>query len=286
MEQVVCKARGKINLSLDVLGKRADGYHEVSMVMHSVELHDIVTIKRLENREFLLTTNSGAIPPGRGNIAYRAAELMCHAFSIDSGFHIDIQKNIPVAGGMAGGSADAAAVLRGINQLCALGIPLKTLMDLGLRLGADIPFCIQERPALAEGIGEKLTNITGLPECDIVLVNPGVDISTKEIYEAVDREEKLGSVNNEELIKCLRKRDIYGASRCMRNLMQQVTVKKCPEIVSILETLYDLGAVHAMMSGSGPTCFGIFERGAVPDGIEKSFPGWFVQCTAPYCGSE
>lgn len=253
------KAYGKINLSLDITGVLENGYHSVATVMQSVELCDNVFIEKGDTNEICVTTDNPQIPDGEENLAYKAAKMMVDKFNIPHGFLIKIEKNIPLAGGMAGGSADAAAVILGINELCGLKKSTEELMDLGVKLGADIPFCIQKKPAYAEGIGEKLTNITGLSkDTYILLVNPNVLISTKEIYNCIDAKKCYKTVDNQALIKALKNRDLDAAAANMKNVMQTVTVEICPEINDIIDTLNKNGAKAALMSGSGATCFGIF----------------------------
>ena len=254
------KAYGKINLSLDVTGVLPNGYHSVSMVMQSVELCDVVSINKTDSREITVITDNPKIPDGVENLAYKAAEMMVNEFNIPYGFDIKIKKNIPLSGGMAGGSTDAAAVIRGINEICELKKSEEELMKLVITLGADIPFCIQKKPALAEGIGEKLTTVSGLSkDLYILLVNPNTEISTKEIYNRIDMKKNYNVIDNSALVLALKNRDLTTISENMKNVMQMVTSEICPEIDVIIKTLYESGAVVALMSGSGATCYGVFE---------------------------
>jgi 4-diphosphocytidyl-2-C-methyl-D-erythritol kinase len=210
--------------------------------------------------------------------------MMGKTFDLPFGFDIRIEKHIPLAGGMAGGSTDAAAVIRGINKLCNLGKSIEELMALGVTLGADIPFCIQEKPALAEGIGEKLTTITGLSsDTYILLVNPMVSISTKEIYNLIDTKKCYNSVDNISLIKALKDGDLKSASTNMKNVMQMVTSELCPEINTIIESLNKNGAVAALMSGSGATCYGIFTDREAAEFAQKAFvnTNYFTKISNP-----
>ncbi len=276
------KAYGKINLSLDITGKLSNGYHNVSMVMQSVELCDIVSIEKSNTKDIVITCDNEQIPTGCENIAYRACELMIEEFSIPYGFKINILKKIPIAGGMAGGSTDAAAVLCGINELCKLNQSEEALMKLGLTLGADVPFCIQKKPALAEGIGEKLTNICGLSKnLFVLLVNPNVSISTKEIYELIDDEKTYNVVDNNSLITALKNNDLNLAKLNMVNVMERVSAKKCPEIKSIIDTLYKNGAEVALMSGSGATCYGVFKNEETANKAKNAFKKYFTAITKP-----
>ncbi len=276
------EANAKINLSLDITGILPNGYHSVSMVMQSVGLCDIISIEKNETEKITVTTDNPQIPDGKENLAYRACELMINEYNIPYGFDIKIKKNIPIAGGMAGGSTDAAAVMRGINEMCNLGASTEELMKLGVRLGADIPFCIQKKPALAEGIGEKLTPIKGLSKgLYILLVNPNVLISTKEIYNKIDDKKCFNTVDNESLILALHDENIEKASVYMKNVMETVTSEICPEINKIVNELYNKGAKVALMSGSGATCYGVFESREKAVLAQAEFGKYFTAITNP-----
>lgn len=277
------KAYGKINLSLDVTGVLDNGYHSVAMVMQSVKLCDNVFIEKNDTSKISVTTDNPKIPDGADNLAYKAAKMMVDECKIPHGFSIKIEKNIPIAGGMAGGSTDAAAVIRGINELCGLNKTTEELMDLGVMLGADIPFCIQKKPAFAEGIGEKLTSITGLSQDTyILLVNPNILISTKEIYNRIDTKKCYNSVDNQTLIKALKNRDLDAASANMKNVMQIVTSEICPEIDSIIDTLKKNNAKAALMSGSGATCYGVFTDKEKAISAQRAFNNnYFTAITNP-----
>ena len=281
MKEYIKSAHAKINLSLDVLSRRSDGYHEVSMAMHQVELADVVKLTRTDVKVINLTSNSAQIPLDERNIAYKAAKLMTELFNLDCGFDIYIEKNIPIAGGMAGGSTDAAAVLSLINNACSLDLSKEQLMEIGLKLGADVPYCIFEKPALAEGIGEKLSEIPGLPPCKILLVNPGVEVSTKEVYETIDSYKNNERVDNVSLIMCLSEQKLAESTHYMKNVMQPVSSKICPQISEIIEKIRDIGALHAMMSGSGATCFGLFDKNTDLTDVERLFPECSVNVTYP-----
>lgn len=277
-------AYGKINLSLDITGVLENGYHSVAMIMQSVELCDKVYIEKNATQEITVTTDNPKIPDGKDNLAYKAAELMVKTYNLAYGFNIKIKKNIPLSGGMAGGSTDAAAVMRGINELCNLNASYEELMKLGVTLGADIPFCIQKKTAFAQGIGEKLTNITGLSnDTYILLVNPNTEISTKQIYNLIDTKKCYNTVDNETLIKALEKRDLDTASKNMKNVMQTVTAELCPEINKIIDTLNENGAKAALMSGSGATCFAVFADRKTAKRAQNAFnnTNYFTAITNP-----
>ena len=261
MDKVNERAYGKINLSLDVLGRRANGYHDVSMVMQTVDLYDVITLRKLSYRDgIILTTDVDNIPLDEGNIVYKAIKLVKEEYGIDIGVSADIKKRLPVAAGMGGGSADSAAALRGMNTLFELGLKSERLEELGVRLGADVPFLIKGGIALAEGIGEKLTALPAFPECSLVIVKPNVSVSTKEVYEAFDSLTEVVHPNIKKLTDSLGKEDLRYIVKLLGNVLEDVTIKKHGIIDEIKKLLVENGAVFSMMTGSGPTVFGIFEN--------------------------
>ena len=261
MDKVNERAYGKINLSLDVLGRRANGYHDVSMVMQTVDLYDVITLRKLSDRdEIILTTDVDNIPLDEGNIVYKAIKLIKEEYGIDIGVSADIKKHLPVAAGMGGGSADAAATLRGMNTLFGLGIKSERLEELGVRLGADVPFLIKGGIALAGGIGEKLTALPAFPDCGLVIVKPDISVSTKEVYEAFDSLTEVVHPDIKKLTDSLGKEDLRYIVKLLGNVLEDVTIKKHGIIDEIKRLLVENGAVFSMMTGSGPTVFGIFEN--------------------------
>ena len=261
MKSIELKSRAKINLSIDVLGKREDGYHLVEMIMQTIDLYDIVKITENEIDEININSNSLDIPLNKNNIVYKAAKVLKDKFDIKSGLDIFIEKNIPVAAGMAGGSCNAAAVLVGLNKLWNLNLSEKELQEIGLTLGADVPFCISGSAALAQGIGEELTYIKGLPkETSILVCKPNLFVSTKDVYQGLDLYNIKDRPDNELLIKCLEKGNIKLLSENMVNVLETVTSKMHNEISDIEKIMLDNNALGSMMSGSGPTVFGIFEK--------------------------
>ncbi len=260
MNSIELKSRAKINLSIDVVGKREDGYHLVEMIMQTIDLYDIIKIKEIIKNEIIIKSNSSDIPVDDSNIVYKAAKLIKDTFSIDKGLEIFINKNIPVAAGMAGGSTNAAAILVGLNKLWKLNLSEERLQEIGLKLGADVPFCIEGKAALAENIGEKLTYIKGIPEdVSILVCKPNLFISTKDVYQGLDFNNMKERPNNKYLIDCLEKRDIRSLANNMVNVLEGVTSKNHSEIKDIEKTMIENGALGSMMSGSGPTVFGLFE---------------------------
>ncbi|MBE7048596.1 MAG: 4-(cytidine 5'-diphospho)-2-C-methyl-D-erythritol kinase [Ruminococcaceae bacterium] len=281
MNQIVLPSRAKINLSLLVLGKRSDGYHNIKSLMQTVEFGDEVTIRLRDDDSIYIESNLPELPVDERNIVYRAAVLMKQTFQISQGFSIYINKRIPVAAGLAGGSGNAAATLRGIDQLCGLNLSEDKLAALGLTLGADVPFCLYGKPALAEGIGERLTPAVGLTNCYIVLVNPGVGVSTGMIYQALDDKNVPFDDNTEQLLSALKNGDIKKAVYSMNNMMETVAINYCPAISNLLTRLLEAGALHAMMSGSGATCFGVFTEQPDAVKLQQLFGDELVAITRP-----
>jgi 4-diphosphocytidyl-2-C-methyl-D-erythritol kinase len=259
MDELAVKALAKINLGLDVLRRREDGYHEVKMVMQTIHLYDQLHLKKIESGIYL-ETNLGFLPVDESNLAYRAARLMKEKYQIEEGIDIRLNKRIPVAAGMAGGSTDAAGVLYGINELFNLGIKRKELMELGVQIGADVPYCIMRGTALAEGIGEKLTSLPPMVKCPVVIAKPQVSVSTKYVYENLKLDEHTQHPDIDALIQNIRTKDLPAIAGSMGNLLETITAKKYPEIEKIKELMRENGALNAMMSGSGPTVFGLFDE--------------------------
>ena len=261
MNSIDLKSRAKVNLSIDVLGKREDGYHLVEMIMQTIDLYDKLKITEIEENSILIKSNSLDIPLNEDNIMYKAVNLLRDQFNIEKGIEISIEKNIPVAAGMAGGSSNAAAVLVGLNKLWNLGLSESELKDIGLKLGADVPFCITGGSALAEGIGEELTNIKGLPEdLNIVVCKPNIFVSTKEVYQSLNMDKVKRRPKNKELIDALQKEDVKFISENMVNVLEEVTSLKYSEIGQIEDIMIKNKALGSMMSGSGPTVFGLFDN--------------------------
>lgn len=261
MNSIELKSRAKINLSIDVLGKRDDGYHLVEMIMQTIDLYDVIKIKQLDTNDVVIKSNSSHIPLDNDNIVYKAIELLRQRFNINKGIEVFIEKNIPVAAGMAGGSSNAAAVLVGLNKLWKLNLTEQELQELGLKLGADVPYCISGKTVLAEGIGEKLSYIKGLPKnISILICKPNLFVSTKDVYQGLDLNNIENRPNNKLLIECLEKGDIDSLSKNMSNVLENVTSKIHKEINEIEEIMMANSALGSMMSGSGPTVFGLFDK--------------------------
>ena len=261
MDKIQLKALAKINLVLDVLRRREDGYHEVKMIMQTIGLHDDLEIRKTKTSGIQVKTNLYYLPTNENNLVYKAAKLLMDEFQIRDGVSIQLKKRIPVAAGMAGGSSDGAAVLWGINQMYGLGLSMQALMERGVRLGADVPYCIQRGTALAEGIGEKLSVLPPMPKCTILIAKPGISVSTKFVYENLHandlKPEQHPDVDS--MIEAMRQKDLGLLCSRMGNVLETVTIPAYPVINEIKRTMMDNGAIGSMMSGSGPTVFGIFD---------------------------
>lgn len=259
MDTIRLKARAKINLGLDVVRCREDGYHEVKMVMQMLRLYDQIDIEKTQESGILVRSNLSFLPTDERNIAYKAAKVMIDQFGLEQGVIIRIEKHIPVAAGMAGGSTDCAAVLYGMNKLFGLRLNQKKLRELGVKLGADVPYCLMRQTALSEGIGEILTPISPLQDCPILIAKPSVSVSTRHVYEHLKLDEQTMHPDIDGIVTALADGDLYGVTDRMANVLETVTVPEHPVIDEIKKQMMASGAVNALMSGSGPTVFGIFD---------------------------
>lgn len=254
------KAYGKINLGLDVLRKRKDGYHEVRMIMQTVGLYDKIDIYLKETPGIEVETNLFYLPVNENNLVHKAAKLLMDEFHVPHGISIHLKKFIPVSAGMAGGSSDAAAVLFGVNKMFQLGLSTKQLMERGVKIGADVPYCIIRGTALSEGIGEILTPLPPMPQCQVLIAKPGISVSTKFVYEHLNAAglKKEDHPNIDAIIEGIKDHDIYQVAAGLGNVLETVTISEYPVIARLKNRMKELGAVNSLMSGSGPTVFGIF----------------------------
>ena len=259
MDKIKLKALGKINLGLDVLGRRPNGYHDVRMVMQTVYLYDQILLEKTDKEGISLETNLFYLPVNENNLAYRAAKMLIDEFAIKEGVHISLEKHIPVAAGMAGGSSNAAAVLYGMNRLFQLGLTDQELMDRSVQLGADVPYCIMRGTVLAEGIGEKLTPLPAMPKCHVLLAKPPISVSTQKVYEKLDAEVVTKHPDIDGILLGLQTGDLEKITSSMGNVLENVTITEYPQIERIKDVMKEEGALNAMMSGSGPTVFGIYD---------------------------
>lgn len=258
---ITLKARAKINLTLDVIGKRDNGYHDVEMIMQQIDLYDLVSVECIEASEgIVLTCSDSFLPVDSTNIAYRAAALMKERHQLKCGFRIHIDKNIPVAAGLAGGSTNAAAVIRAINDVCGLSLDLEAMKTLGFELGADVPFCIQGGCAIARGLGEVLEPIKGLSHAFIVLIKPNFGVSTKEIYQNLNWETIEEHPNTSAMVSALAEDNRYLVNHLLCNVLETVTFSRYPKVKSLKQFVKRYGADGVLMSGSGPTIFAIYKN--------------------------
>lgn len=260
------KAYGKINLGLDVLGKRPDGYHEVRMIMQTVQLYDKLTFRPLEEDTIRIKTNLGFLPINEDNLVYKAIKLLKDTYNVNKGVEVDLFKCIPVAAGMAGGSTDCAAALVGTSRLFNLHLSKDTLMEHGVTLGADVPYCIMRGTALSEGIGEILTPLPKMPDCHILVAKPPISVSTKYVYTHLDANGIEHHPDIDGMVDALWDNDLEGITSRLENVLETVTIPAHPVINDIKNCMLENGAMNAMMSGSGPTVFGIF----APDQLEAA----------------
>ena len=254
--KIELQAYGKVNLGLDVLRRRPDGYHEVKMIMQTVKLHDTLTFETVDEDVIVLSTNADELPVNEDNLVYKACRKQ--EYQITRGIRVFLQKELPVAAGMAGGSADAAAALIGMNKIFDLQIPKHKLMEYGVKLGADVPYCIMKGTALSEGIGEKLTALAPMPDCYILLAKPPIAVSTKMVYENLHANELKEHPDIDGMVIALEEHSLQGITERMENVLETVTQVRYPVIAEIKACMKECGAMNSLMSGSGPTVFGIF----------------------------
>ncbi len=260
IDKTTQRAYAKINIGLDVLRRRADGYHEVKMIMQTVDIYDELVLERRKQPGIELRMDNSDLPSGGDNLICRAADLLFREKEITGGVNISLTKRIPIAAGMAGGSADAAAALRGVNELFDMGYSLKELQALGVGLGADIPYCLAGGTMLSEGIGEILTPLPAPPAAHLVIAKPDINVSTAFVYGNLHADRLAWHPDIDGMIAALQKGDLDGITGRLGNVLETVTVKAHPVIEQIKELLRKQGAENALMSGSGPTVFGIFKE--------------------------
>jgi len=271
VDKITIKAPAKINLGLDVLRKREDGYHEVHMIMQTVTLFDELTFEKTEKQGITLVTNHETIETDERNLIVKAAKLFLEYFNIEQGLSIYLKKQIPVAAGMAGGSTDAAATLLALAQLLEVQTDKETLCKLGVKIGADVPYCILQGTALSQGIGEILTPLKPAPDCFVLLIKPPIEVSTKFVYENLKVQELKSHPDMEGIQRAIEVGDLKGMCKRLENVLESVTIPTHPIIREIKELALQQGAISALMSGSGPTVFAIFEEEMQVKAAKKIF---------------
>jgi 4-diphosphocytidyl-2-C-methyl-D-erythritol kinase len=270
MNELNLRAYAKVNLGLDVVRRRADGYHEVSMIMQTVKLYDRLHMEKSSDGSVELATNLKFLPVNSDNLVVKAVQMLRDEFHITTGVKLHLDKHIPVAAGMAGGSTDCAAALFGMNRLFELGLNRQQLMERGVKLGADVPYCILRGTALSEGIGEVLTPLPPMPFCTILVAKPPISVSTKYVYEHLDLPHLDHHPDIAGMTEGLRRQDLKMITDRMENVLESVTIKEYPVIAELKQMMLDGGAVNALMSGSGPTVFGIFTDKDTADKVNQS----------------
>ena len=283
MDEMTVKALAKINIGLDVTGKRDDGYHLVRMIMQTIHMYDLVTVSKSHDAGISMTTNASFLPVDDDNLCIKAAKSLAEEFGISEGIRIHLNKHIPVAAGLAGGSSDAAAVLYGVNRVYNLGLSKQQLMERGVSIGADVPYCLMRGTALAEGIGEVLTPLPSMMRCPVLIAKPSISVSTKYVYEHLDALENPKHPDIDAMIADIKAQDLHALGSHMGNILEGVTVAKYPVIQQIKDVMNQNGAVISMMSGSGPTVFGFFDDEATLQRAKKALEdarlAKRVQCT-------
>ena len=270
MRQINLKAYAKINLGLDVLRRREDGYHDVRMIMQNVSLYDKLTLKKISKDEIQLSSNVGALPNNEKNLVYKAISLIKEECGVKGGVKAELEKMIPMAAGMAGGSTDAAAALIGMNKLFDLKLTTELLMELGVKIGADVPYCVLGGTALSEGIGEILTPLKPMPHCYILIAKPRISVSTRFVYENLEADKLAYHPDIDGMLEAIDSGDLQGITDRLSNVLETVTEKKYPIIGQIKAAMMEAGAMNSLMSGSGPTVFGIYaDKATAMKALEK-----------------
>nr|WP_096441146.1 4-(cytidine 5'-diphospho)-2-C-methyl-D-erythritol kinase [Alteribacter populi] len=275
MERII-KAPAKINLTLDVLHKRQDGYHEVEMIMTTVDLADRIHLTLKDDNKIFIEVDKGFVPSNDQNLAYQAAKLLKDRFKVQTGVHIFIEKNIPVSAGLAGGSTDAAATLRGLNDLWNLNLSLDALAELGAEIGSDVPFCVYGGTAIARGRGEKLEHLSSPPSCWVVLVKPPLGVSTKDIYEKLTLSE-MKHPDTGKVVQAIFNRDFHTICNGLANVMEEVTFHLYPQVRHLKERIWSFGADGVLMSGSGPTVYALVQNQSRAERIYNGLKGFVDQ---------
>ena len=260
MERISINAMAKINLGLDVLRRRENGYHDVKMIMQTVNIYDTLDFVKLQESKIVVKTDTTELPTDENNLIYKAAKLLFEKCGVIEGVEITLTKRIPIAAGMAGGSTDAAAALVGINTLFDLNLSMDELKEIGVKIGADVPYCIEGGTALSEGIGEILTKLPDAPDCFVVVAKPEISVSTKYVYENLHANELKYHPDIDGMVEAIRENDLDGVCKRMENVLETVTETKYPVISELKKLLKDAGAENSLMSGSGPTVFAIFKE--------------------------
>lgn len=271
--EIIEKAPAKINLTLDIVGKRDDGFHEMEMVMTSIDLADRLTMTLRKDEKITVSSNSAFMPLDERNIVHRTATLLKDRCGVETGVDIDINKKIPIAAGLGGGSSDAAAVLRGLNRLWDLGYSLSELAELGMEIGSDVPFCVYGRTAYATGRGDEIKLIDEIPQCWVVLVKPPKGISSWTVFENLDVD-RLPHYDTKRMLEAIKSNDYEGVVRYAGNALEEVSAKQQPLITRTKEKMLAFGADTAVMSGTGPTIYALTQKRSKAQRIVNGLKGF------------
>jgi 4-diphosphocytidyl-2-C-methyl-D-erythritol kinase len=284
MDSCKIKAYAKINLGLDVVRRMENGYHQVKMIMQTVGIYDELSVLKTEGG-IELTCDDAQLPTDGDNLICKAVKLMAEKYGIREGVRIHLEKHIPVAAGMAGGSSDAAAAMKAVNELFGLGLSRNELMEDGVKIGADVPYCILGGTALAEGIGEKLTVLPEVPDMYLVVAKPDISVSTKHVYEHLDMTGIAHHPDIDGMAAAIRVGSIRGVATRMENVLEAVTIPEYPQIDTLKRRMRELGALNSLMSGSGPSVFGVYETevaaGRAFEQMRHENPGMQIFMTTP-----
>ena len=278
-------APAKINLTLDVLQKLPNGYHSLEMIMQTIDIYDVLTVSITGSPEIHLHMNKelpDKIPPEK-NLVYKAAKVMQEKYHLSNGFAIKLQKNIPAAAGLAGGSADCAATLTAIKTICDLGLSKEELCQVGVTLGADVPFCIMQGTMLAEGIGEILTPLPDLPPLWALLIKPHISVSTPYVYGEIDKQNIVTRPDTNAVIDAIKRKDPVGIAQKICNVLELVTIPEYPVLAQIKEFLLQNGSIGALMSGSGPTTYGLFQDEILANFAYRAALEKYTDCDVILC---
>ncbi|RLQ91692.1 4-(cytidine 5'-diphospho)-2-C-methyl-D-erythritol kinase [Falsibacillus albus] len=277
--KLLVKAPAKINLSLDVLHKRPDGFHEVEMVMTTIDLADRIELAEVKGNQISIESQNRFVPDDQRNLAYQAAKLLKERYQVPTGVSITIDKTIPVAAGLAGGSSDAAATLRGLNKLWNLGLSMEQLAELGSEIGSDVSFCVYGGTALAKGRGERITHLSAPPSCWVILAKPSIGVSTADVYRNLNVE-KVQHPDTKKMMAAIEEGSYSGVCRHLGNALESVTLNMYPEVAHIKDQMIRFGADSVLMSGSGPTVFGLVHHDSRLQRIYNGLRGFCDQVFA------
>lgn len=271
MREIKLKARAKINITLDIIGKRDNGYHDVEMIMQTIDLFDRLLLRRIKKNKISIKTNLTYLPVDERNLVYKIISYMKETYHIKEGVFVNLYKMIPVAAGLAGGSSDGAQTILGMNKLFNLKLEMEEMLDIGAKFGSDIPYCMIQGCALATGLGEKITLLEDFPDFHVLILKPKFSMSTAVVYQNFKLDQVLVHPETKTVIKAIKEKNTDVICDSLVNVLETVTPKIHPEINEIKEQLKSCGANGVLMSGSGPTVYGLFNDEKTALGALKQF---------------